>query len=236
MMSNTEDVKKRPLDDLAMNSEPNGDASLPHDMPAHVPEETSLKRLKAEDDDHVPMSSATAPSIVSSSEQHPLVPSLDHARSDFSVLPGHSTSDQTVDSDMSVPNSLSNAPATNVLSGPQAPAPAPEAAALTLEPRNPDSIDVSKVSSVCFCEFSSMGLYRPVLLWVNKADSCVRCLLCHVFRDQRSTCCINSSRTLEVYGNSLGCGQRQGGQGRLEQKKKGRRRGEGDKDGFKLEL
>lgn len=176
-------------------------------MAAHVPEETSLKRLKAEDDDHVPMSTATAASIVSSSEQHPLVPSLDHARSDFSVLLGHSTSEQTVDSDMSVPNSLSNAPATNVLSGPQAPAPAPEAAALTLEPRNPDSIDVSKVSSVCFCEFSRMGPFcRAVLLWVNKADSCaLRSMSCVplVLRSERSTCIPLPNSLLKTSNNRL---------------------------------
>ncbi|KAI7820013.1 hypothetical protein BC939DRAFT_458684 [Gamsiella multidivaricata] len=145
MMSNGDEVKKRPLDDLAnLNSEPNGDASLPHDLPAHVPEETSLKRLKAEEDDHVPMSNTTAASTVLSSEQHPIVPSLDHGRPDFPAPTGHSSSDQTIDSDMSVLKSLPNVPATNVLSGPPASAPASEAAAPIAELRNPDSIDVSK--------------------------------------------------------------------------------------------
>ncbi|KAG0289366.1 hypothetical protein BGZ98_003852 [Dissophora globulifera] len=115
-------------------------------MHAHVPEDTSLKRLKAEDDDHVPMSTANANSnVASTSEQHPLVPSLDHARSDYSAPLGHSTPDQRIDSDMSVLNSLANAPTTNVSSGPQAPAPAYEAAALPFEPRKPDNIDVSKL-------------------------------------------------------------------------------------------
>ncbi|KAF9190709.1 hypothetical protein BGZ50_009850 [Haplosporangium sp. Z 11] len=145
MMSNGDEVKKRPLESLeSMNSQPNGDTpSLTHD----IPEEGPLKKLKAEDDDRVPFSSPAPVTVPSTtpSEHHPLVPSLDHTRADLSAAPRHSTSDRRIDSDMSVPNSLLHAPTTNVLSVAPAPAPVPTvAAALTVEPRNPDDIEVSK--------------------------------------------------------------------------------------------
>jgi hypothetical protein len=111
--------------------------SIPRETPL---EESSLKRFKGEDDE---TSTSSSPATISAPEPHPLVPSLDGARADHA--PDHSKSDQTIDSDMSVPNSLPNEPSTNVLSGPRAPAPAP--AALNREQR-PDDIDVPKVSSV----------------------------------------------------------------------------------------
>lgn len=131
--------------------------SIPRETPL---DESSLKRFKGEDDE---TSTSSSPATISAPEPHPLVPSLDGARVDHA--PDHSKSDQTIDSDMSVPNSLPNEPSTNVLSGPRAPAPAP--AALNREQRNPDDIDVPKVSSVRVRECDVINPF------VNKAPPAV---------------------------------------------------------------
>ena len=142
---------------------------------AHIPEEGSLKRLKAEDDDHVPFSPPiTAPVPSSAASDYPsLVPSLEHSRPDFPIPPAHSTADQLIDSDIKVPSHLPSTHTPSVSSTPLEPLPTPSPAApvpLTQEPRKPDDAEVSKVSSVCYCEcfWKKLGRSRRCcLLWVR---------------------------------------------------------------------
>lgn len=149
MMSNGDEVKKRPLEDHAsLNGELNGDAQTSLDV-AHIPEEGSLKRLKAEDDDHVPFSPPIiAPVPSSAASDYPsLVPSLEHSRPDFPIPPAHSTADQLIDSDIKVPSHLPSTHTPSVSSTPLEPLPTPSSAApvpLTQEPRKPEDAEVSK--------------------------------------------------------------------------------------------
>lgn len=163
---------------------------LPNDNSSQTLEEGSLKKFKAEDDDRVPYSTlaVATPSTLSTTDQHPLVPSLDLSRP---VAADRSNSEQTVDSDMNVPTSLPHAPsATNVLPNPPAPTAAVTAVVLTPESRIPDNIEVSKVSRLRFfgsfwsksrwCVGAGM-IVNVEGSWVNKADLCVYTLPCRVF-------------------------------------------------------